>query len=288
MIFLSTGGFRHQAASVTALNFFSSGINGVELSGGSFSETCQKDILGLSKKMALQLHNYFPPPEVPFVMNVASADDLVTKQSLLHIQNAILMTASLGLGTYSFHAGFRINPNVSELGSNLSRYTLLNRYSALSLFGERVLSLAEFARKHGVNLLIENNVINAKNLTVYGEDPLLFTEPDEINTFMSGMPSNVRLLLDVAHLKVSSFALGFDLLEAHQVLRKWIGGYHLSDNDGMFDSNQCIHDGSWFWEVLNPNLECYTLEVYGEPISVLVEQYKYLTQKILAIKDMRN
>lgn len=190
------------------------------------------------------------------------------------------LAVTIGRPIYSFHAGFRINPQVLELGKKLGRYDLMNRSIALELFGDRVATLAEEARREGVTLLIENNVINMTNLSIYGEDPLLLTHPDEIYNFMKKMPSNVRLLLDVAHLKVSAKSLKFDLIKAHETLKEWIEGYHLSDNAGDADSNEHVRSDSWFWKVLRPDLDYYSLEVYRTPTSSLVEQYNFLGIKL--------
>ncbi len=47
MIYISTGGHRLKNAAETALDFYSHGIVGVELSGGTFSATYQADLLAL-------------------------------------------------------------------------------------------------------------------------------------------------------------------------------------------------------------------------------------------------
>jgi sugar phosphate isomerase/epimerase len=280
MIYLSTGGHRFKNAAETALDFYSHGIVGVELSGGTFSATYQADLLGLPKELTLQVHNYFPPPANPFVLNLASNDEAIAEQSLRHVRTAMRLAVLLRNPVYSFHAGFRINPQVSDLGKKLSRYNLIDRDVALELFGERVAALAEEARREGVTLLIENNVLNMTNLATYGEDPLLLAHSDEIAGFMERMPSNVGLLLDVAHLKVSANSLKFDLIHAHETLKKWIRGYHLSDNDGTADSNEHVHSDSWFWKVLMPDQDYYSLEVYQTPISGLVEQYNYVVMML--------
>ena len=33
------------------------------------------------------------------------------------------------------------------------------------------------------------------------------------------------------------------------ICNKYIGGYHLSDNNGKSDSNSMIKYNSWFWEI---------------------------------------
>jgi sugar phosphate isomerase/epimerase len=258
----------------------------VELSGGAFSSTYQADLLSLPKELTLQVHNYFPPPATPFVLNLASNNLEIAQQSMRHVRTAIRLAVLLRRPIYSFHAGFRINPQVSELGKKLGKYNLTNRDIALELFGERVLMLAEEARQEGVALLIENNVLNLANLSIYGDDPLLLTHPDEIATFMASMPSNVGLLLDVAHLKVSAKSLEFDLIKAHDMLKKWIRGYHLSDNDGNDDSNECVHSSSWFWDVLIRDLDYYSLEVYRTSTLRLVEQYKFASE-MLSVNSLK-
>ena len=280
MIFVSTGGRRDKSASETALEFYEQGIVGVELSGGAFSATYKEDLLSLPSGLVMQPHNYFPPPEIPFVLNLAAIDITVAKKSIAHIKNAIRLTTLLGRSTYSFHAGFRINPQASELGEKLRQYELLDRKIAFEIFGERVTSLAEDARREGVTLLVENNVINKHNLSTFGEDPLLLTNPNEILDFMVGMPSNVGLLLDVAHLKVSANSLGFDLLLAHEKIKKLIKAYHLSDNDGTADSNDPVHPESWFWELLVPDLDFYTLEIYRATIPTLIQQVNQVSLRI--------
>lgn len=280
MIFVSTGGQRNVTAAKTAIDFYNHGILGVELSGGAYAKDYEQDLASLPAQIKLQIHNYFPPPQSPFVLNLASNDEVIANRSLLHVRSAMRLGILLGCPRYSFHAGFRINPHVSELGKKLGKHNLQDRKVAYELFGDRVLMLAEEARQEGITLFIENNVINPANLLFYGEDPLLLTHPDEISRFMENMPSNVHLLLDVAHLKVSANALGFDLLDAHETLRRWIRGYHLSDNDGTSDSNDEVSDHCWFWQVLIPNLGYYTLEIYKTPTYKLAEQYEYVSAKI--------
>jgi sugar phosphate isomerase/epimerase len=276
MIFVSTGGIRTKSAAETATSFCEHGIRSVELSGGAYSNNQEADLRVLCKDMAFQVHNYFPPPAQPFVFNLASTDPELSGRSVDHVRSAMVLAVALGRPVYSFHAGFRINPAVSELGSAIKRRKLCNRTTALRQFGEKVLLLAEEARREGVTLLVENNVLSAVNLATFGEDPLLLTHPDEIAAFMGEMPSNVGLLLDVAHLKVTARTLGFDPVAAHVKVKSWIRGYHLSDNDGTADTNQVVTADSWFWQVMESNLDYYSLEVYGlQPIE-LARQYEFV------------
>ena len=280
MLFVSTGGIRNKTAFETSIDFYEMGISCIELSGGYFSETYREDLIKLSSKINFQVHNYFPPPEKAFVFNLASADKKLRKRSINHVINSMNLAVDLGRPVYSFHAGFRINPKVSALGKALKKTTLCDRDLALEIFGESVLFLAEQARQKGVDLLIENNVLNKRNLETFGEDPLLLTNPREISLFFQSIPSSIGLLMDVAHLKVSSNSLNFDRKDAINELKKYIKGYHLSDNDGKTDSNEVINKDSWFWDIIDNDLDYYSIEVYNISSQMLLEQYK-LVKKLL-------
>jgi sugar phosphate isomerase/epimerase len=280
MIFVSTGGIRNKTAAETSNEFYQNGISAIELSGGAFSETYKKDLIKLSKNITFQVHNYFPPPEKAFVFNLASVDKKLRDKSINHVINSMNLSLDLNRPVYSFHAGFRINPKVSELGKVIKKTTLCNRDVALEIFGDSVLFLAEEARQKGVDLLIENNVLNKRNLETFGEDPLLLTEPTEINSFFQNMPSAIGLLMDVAHLKVSSNSLNFDKIDALNDLKAYIRGYHLSDNDGKTDTNEVITNDSWFWDIIDEHLDYYSIEVYNVSSKILLEQHK-LAQKLL-------
>ena len=281
MIFVSTGGENRRTATKTALHYYDYGINSVELSGGLYSSNFENELLSMPEDIYLQLHNYYPPPEQPFVFNLASIDPDISKLSISHVRQAIRIASLVNRPIYSFHAGFRIDPRVSELGRQLGRHNLLPRDQSLDVFGDRITMLAEEASLEGVTLLVENNVINKKNYESYGEDPLLLTHPDEIHWFMERTPSNVGLLLDVAHLKVSANTRSFDMVRAHEKLKRWIQGYHLSDNDGSADTNHPVAVDSWFWSHIVRGLNYYSLEVYRQSPEFLLTQYK-LTDNILS------
>lgn len=280
MIYLSTGGERCKTGFDVAMDYFDSGFSHVELSGGQFFKSVLSKLKSLPHEVKIQIHNYFPPPLDPFVFNLASSDDEIFNKSFDHVLNSMDLVEDLGLEFYSFHGGFRINPNYSELGSLLKNQKISRKIDAQRIFRKAVIELADIAKTKGVVLLIENNVITKRNFFEYGENPLLFTSPDEILCFMKSMPKNVRLLVDVGHLNVSSLTLGFDKVEALINLNHITVGYHLSDNDQLSDSNSPVSLDSWFWPHLRKDLSYYSLEVYGRSMSELKRQVE-LTERIL-------
>jgi sugar phosphate isomerase/epimerase len=109
----------------------------------------------------------------------------------------------------------------------------------------------------------------------------------QLQTF-SELVSDIKLLLDVAHLKVSAATLNFDPLIAIGKWKPFIEAVHLSDNDGMTDSNKPFTNGSWFWPFLK-DLDCsYTsIEVNNQTISGLKEQIQCLKANFANYKKGR-
>ena len=148
----------------------------------------------------------------------------------------------------------------------------------MKLFLNRVNLLAEEAKKNNVKILIENNVITKENYKRFNRDPLLLTHPKEIIDFFKKCHKNVGLLLDVGHLKVSAKTYGFNLFKAHEMLKPYIEGYHLSDNDGLKDSNREFTKNSWFYNGLKKDVKYISIEVYSKNLKKL-RSLQYLIKK---------
>ena len=69
-----------------------------------------------SKNAEFNLHNYFPPPENPFVINLATKNEKILKKTEDHLKNSIDYAAYLNLKNYSFHAGFVVDISPKEIG----------------------------------------------------------------------------------------------------------------------------------------------------------------------------
>jgi sugar phosphate isomerase/epimerase len=280
MIYTSTGGFRGKTAFETSRQLLDEGINCIELSAGTYSESLLSDLKALTKDIRFQVHNYFPPPANPFVINLGSLDPEIGDRSVAHVKQALEWCQVLGGDHYSFHAGFLLDPKVDELGRKIINRNLFDRDACTEIFIDRVSHLAGIAQEAGITLMVENNVLSAKNAIEFEKNPLLMCDPDESRKIMTMMPSNVGLLIDVAHLKVSSRSLGFDPGRMFDQCRERIAGYHLSDNDGLEDSNQPFTEDAWFWPNLKADVGYYTVEVYGQPPAKLLQQVKLVGSKL--------
>ena len=103
-----------------------------------------------------------------------------------------------------------LDPKVDELGKRIPSRSLFDRDECIEVFVSRVSRLAEIAERAGVGLMIENNVLSAKNAHEFSANPLLMCEPQECHKILGLLPASVGLLVDVAHLKVSANSLNFD------------------------------------------------------------------------------
>lgn len=280
MIYVSTGGFRDRTADEVANELLGLGINAIELSGGAYSPDLLDCLQSMKSDVQFQIHNYFPPPAVPFVLNMGSQDPDIAARSIAHVEKALNWCISLGANRYSFHAGFLIDPKVEELGKRISNRDLFIRKDCIEAFVERVTYVASIARKKGIALMIENNVLSKRNAQEFPDNPLLMCEPEECRNIMRQMPENVGMLVDVAHLKVSAKTMGFNPIDMFEMCDEWINGYHLSDNDGMSDSNQAINEDAWFWPYLKPSVDYYTIEVYNNTAQQLLGQVKLMASKL--------
>jgi sugar phosphate isomerase/epimerase len=280
MIYISTGGYKDLAFENTVKELSKFGIVTFELSGGKFSNDALTKLKTLSEIYAISIHNYFPPPKIPFVLNLASFRDDIVHASMSHITYAIDISHSIGAKYYGFHAGYLIDPPVSELGAKITKQVINDRQKALDCFVARASKLAEYAEGKGVKLLVENNVLSKANYKSFGENPLLMVDEDETYEIMSRSHSNLGLLIDVAHLKVSANTLGFSAIDYLKNFYGSVSAYHFSDNLGLEDSNDEITEESWFWPYINKNLDYYSLEVYEKTPNFLKNQLQLASRKL--------
>jgi len=277
-IFISTGAFRGGRLAEMAEACDALGV-GLELSSGvRWHPRLEEEIDEvICRKNGLLVHNYFPPPEKPFVLNLASRELVTLARSIGHVQEAIDLSARCGAPFYSVHSGFALELKAEDLGKPEAQAAMAKvpYAQAVEIFHGAVQELSAHAKARGVRLLIENNVITREQAE--GERPLLMTEPGEIAGFLRDLnDSNVGLLLDVGHAKVAAQALGFEPGRYFEELAGWIGAVHLSDNDGVRDNNRAFGGDAWFGKYFLGNVPL-VIEVYGigaEGAAELVEVVK--------------
>jgi sugar phosphate isomerase/epimerase len=256
------------------------GINSFELSGGMHFNDISNNLIKLSKKYSIVLHNYFPVPLEPFVFNLASLRQDIAEKSMLHAKLAIDLSYAVGSKYYSFHAGYLLDPGSQELGNLIRLRKLNNRIDSKNIFIERVNELSKYAATKNIKLMIENNVLSSENYHNFKNNAFLMVDPEETKEILEKVDKNVGLLIDVAHLKVSANSLKFSATEYLVEFRNKTWGYHISDNNGLSDTNHPVDKNSWFWTNLNKNLDYYSLEIYNVEADCLNKQMNLVNSKL--------
>lgn len=271
-LWLSSGAFKTRNMCNLLEQALAHGIKGIELSSGMDHTP---DMLRLIRQaqaredLRFLVHNYFPPPKTPFVLNIASLDPQGLALTRTFGEEALRLAHGLGAPFYSIHAGFaaRLRPeHLGRPGRLASELTPadIDRVGAYDVMVETTRHLADCAASLGLDLLIENNVISPAFLERLPVNPLLLTEGREIKQFFDDVERpNVGLLLDVAHTRVSATAQGFSPQRFVEQVSDKVRCLHLSDNDGRHDSNQPISENAWFLPMLKDFRHCeIVIEAY--------------------------
>jgi sugar phosphate isomerase/epimerase len=222
-------------------------------------------------------HNYFPAPQNPFVLNLASRNEGIRVKSIKHCKNGLLLAKESNAPFYSAHAGFCIDPNPEELGKKIRITSKFEKKENIKFFIDSLNEVLDFALELNLDFLIENNVISQINL-VDKDNPLLCTSSEEIiDIFNEINRPNLHLLLDTGHLKVSSKTLGKDVCEELIKIEKYIKAIHHSDNDGISDTNDLLDENYWFARYISKfSQHMNVLEVNAKGILDIESQIKLL------------
>jgi sugar phosphate isomerase/epimerase len=285
-VMVSTAVFPSLSARESALKIFGLGIPSVELSGGPWDPANALSLPELARLGRFRLHNYFPSYEDPFVLNLASANQEVHDLSVRHVQRLFDLADTNGHPDVSVHAGFRIDPPPNVLGQRIPKQSIAPANASMSTFRRNTALLADEAMKVGVRLLLENNPCSLLHLDEFGESPFLLSKPEELLSFADDFGGAVGLLLDVGHLKISANAFGVDPVSILREVSGFVEGYHLSDNDGISDSNLPFDSAAWFWDDVSASMGYVSIESIPRSDGELIQMYEVCARKFGAGKDV--
>jgi len=229
----------------------------------------------------IRLHNYFPPPENHFVINIASLNQEIYSKSIEHCLKAINLSKKFGSKKYSVHAGFLVDPRPKDL-KNRQVKKINELYNEEEAVLKMKSSLNIFEKEAGKDLKIyfENNVLNKKNLNKFCKNPFLLTDKGSYNKLKKNF--NFNLLLDLAHLKVSCNTLGLNFYEEAEYLFDQTDYLHLSGNDDVEDRNSTISSDTKLKNFLTSKKlknKTVTLEVYDK-LENIIKDYHFLESLI--------
>jgi sugar phosphate isomerase/epimerase len=213
------------------------------------------------KGYCFTLHNYFPPPEKSFVLNMASDDIEASDKSKALVHDAMQLCEAAGSNVYGIHAGYLARATAGEDGmfnfadqeasyeDSLERATIFVNEMNSGFMGK------------GVTFLIENLFPGRSRKTS------LFCSLDEIRDFMSKVPDSVGLLLDLGHLNISSTIMGFDrktFLEDYlDEFGERVHEVHISENNGLKDEHLHLKPNSWQLDAIK-EIQKISVEKDGE------------------------
>lgn len=286
-VFISTGAFQTKNLKEIIDICLGNEIPYIELGPNVASDSFSSgELIALAENEQAHflIHNYFPPPLEPFVLNLASSDLKILERSRTFCKDAIRWAVKLKSAYYSVHAGYCFHALPAHLGNDLSMLDYVSVEEAEDIFVESLKILADYATKYNISVIVENNVLAPFNL-VNGENKLLLgVTAEEIIRIMDKIAKdNIGILLDVGHLFVSSKSLGFSAENFIDKCARFIKYIHLSDNDGHEDSNKPLVKESWFWKPLK-EVGCYNtvlvLEAYNLHVDSIRKQIDLISSKL--------
>lgn len=278
MIFVSSSCVNNARIADSVRSLAEAGFKNIELSGGTaYYDGYEKDLSILRKEYQLnyRCHNYFPPPKTPFVLNLASGDQSVIDSSLENIFEALELSREYGASKFGFHAGFYLDIYRSELGKKIEKREMNDKTQAKERFYRNFESVKKQAGD--VEIYLENNVVSAENFANYGsQNMFMLTSYEDYEEMRKHI--DFKVLLDVAHLKVSCNTLGLPFAEQLHKFLAETDYVHVSDNNGLADQNEGIAQSGDLAALLkmeDGRNKDYTLEVYSGLIDIQ-STYKFI------------
>lgn len=281
-LYVSTSCLDHcQGLSKMLSSFEKLGIRDIEIG------VWQKDEKGLERflknhNLHFIVHQYFPPPEKPFNVNLASPSKGILKESVAQIKKSIGFCSDFGINFFSFHAGFRIDPDVSF---KFNFNNIPNYERSFGIFKDSMAKIVGYAEKRKVKVAIENNVVSEYNLKDGRNQIFLMAEQGEFERLFREIPSNnLGILLDLGHLKVSANMLNFDRYKFIERLKNKVFAVHIHENNSRIDQHKEVENNSWCFEVINKYFSKKTIPLIMESrydsVGELVKNKKLIEKEI--------
>ena len=199
------------------------------------------------------VHNYFPIPKESFIVNIASLNNKIRLKSINHIKKAIEFCENIGAHLYTFHPGFMMDPDGSNISSvnydfqwdeNQIKKSNFN-YAKLLMYNS-LDEIIPFARKKSVKIAIETEGAVKK------KDYLLMQQPREYKEFISKYtPQEIGINLNIGHLNLAANGFKFGKEEFVDLVQDYVVAMELSHNNGIEDQHLPLETDGWYWPLIN-------------------------------------
>jgi sugar phosphate isomerase/epimerase len=199
------------------------------------------------------IHNYFPIPKKSFVVNIASLDENIRKQSVNHIKKAIDYCNKINAKLYTFHPGFISDPIPSNQDSenydfkwNVIDQNKTNFNNAKNNMFISLDEITNYARHNNIPIAIETE--GSFNKKEY----LLMQRPEEYIELMRKYSSDeIGINLNIGHLNLAANAFNFDKLKFVDLIQNYLVAMELSHNNGIEDQHLPLEKNNWYWDLIN-------------------------------------
>lgn len=267
---------------------------GIEFSGGkvmdsaALADTLNRFYVNNGKKILI--HNYFPPAENDFVLNLASGDGRIIRQSFELIGKAISLCEKYGVRYYSLHPGFLYDALPQSNGYfEFDMKTGLPYGKSLENLTLNFKSVHEIAKGHGIRLAVENLFENPSILkTEKRIRSSLNCTFEEMDRTLSGLPEDTGLLLDLGHLNMSAKYFSFDRMDfLERIISKYgsrIFELHISSNNGDFDQHFAPEPDDWQLKALRLFESCPGVD--GNGINITLEARRLPESSLLKTMNL--
>jgi len=237
-------------------------ITQVELGSNHCYEEAPGDIVG-NYSFTFLVHNYYPPPEEQIVVNIASLDDAIRRQSISHIKNSIDFCRQIGAQLYTFHPGFLTDPRSANIDSSNYDFCFLDQDlhgtvydESFALMCDALEEIVEFNKAQGVRIALETE----GSVTRSGH--LLMQQPKEYEElFKKFKAEDLGINLNIGHLGLAANAFGFPANCLVDLLADRVVAMELSHNDGVTDDHKPLVEGAWYWDIVADNRFSKVLKV---------------------------
>lgn len=229
-------------------------IDGIEIGSTHKYETKKnlKKIIGKNIKKNLFIHNFFPPSkDEKFVLNIASLDVSIRKDSLDMIISNIDFCKDIGAQLYTIHPGFLSQP-VPKTDFKKNNYDfdfntnyVADRSEAFDNMLKSLRKISNYAKKKQINIAIETEGSNQK------KNYLIMQEPKEYKNLFKEIPENLFINFNLPHTYFASNCFKFSINDFIKFLNKRIIAIEISDNDGFNDQHRPLSVRSKYLPFLN-------------------------------------
>lgn len=231
-------------------------------------------------------HHLFPPLKEPFTPNLASQNPVILKRSKAQIKSSIEFCHSLGIELFTFHGGFRFDPDNKRrfcedevITPEDQAITLYER--AFNTLIESVDEINSYAQQMRVRIAIENRPLDRRR-----RFPMP-CEAEELKRICERVASpNMGALVDLGHVKVTSHWLKRDKYDFVDKIKDKIFAFHVDENNGYADEHKKLDEASWCFKIIGGKYFTkipMILETLKLTISEITQQVS-LIEKILEKK----